>query len=113
MSKLFNIFSSKNKKSGKSSTNSVSDNINNTNEKNKYNEEDSPPPNLARKTSLTKSGRMKERKRKNISVSDYFPENDKLASSQPCQNEENDEVFSVEEVVREMHQIGRMEITAL
>ncbi|EFA10213.1 hypothetical protein TcasGA2_TC012409 [Tribolium castaneum] len=111
MSKLLNLFGSKNKNN--KSMKSNSENL--TNEKNKYHEDDNPAPILARKTSLTKSGRMKERKRKNISVSDYFPESDKVAQS-PEKNDENcdpDEVFSVEEVVREMHQIGRMEITAL
>lgn len=61
-------------------------------------------PVMARKMSLTKSGRMKEKKRTNIAVSDLFPQ------------ENSDQVLhcdsdcNADEVIEEIRQIAKGEI---
>jgi hypothetical protein len=118
MSKIFkDIFSSKSKSKSnnklvKSSTIATDSEIM-THEKWTRIGEGEKPQIMSRKMSLTKSGRMKEKKRKNVSVSDYFPETAKFSSSREFDEDDancDNDVFSVDDIVKEIHQIVRTEI---
>ncbi|KAJ3642153.1 hypothetical protein Zmor_024962 [Zophobas morio] len=110
MSKFLNIFSSKNnnKKLVKAAT------VGEIMVTEKRSNETDNPQNLVRKMSLTKSGRMKEKKRKNISVSEYFPKTDKMPSSPEIQENDadcDDDVFSEDDFMKGIpNSVGRTEI---
>ncbi|RZC42944.1 hypothetical protein BDFB_000425 [Asbolus verrucosus] len=116
---LTNLFISKNKNNNNMLKSSNSAKLTHE-QRNKHSEvykQEISPVIMTRKMSLTKSGRMKEKKRKNTSVSEYFPRDDKYSTSQEdgndinCDNDDDDNVFvSVDDVLKEMHQIGRMEV---